>query len=168
VYRDLHFRLSGPVVAHLSEVFADDWQFTTREALRGEEWFPTLPICDGILARGVEAGRDESFERLRWVIIGALNAARRSVRVMTPYFLSDAGIVSALRRVEVDILLPEHSNLAYVHWAAFGQIWQVLERGCRVWLGSGQFDHSKLMIVDEEWTFFGSANLGRAQPAAEL
>ena len=89
--------------------------------------------------------------------------ARRSVRAITPYFLPDAGIVSALnaaalRGVEVDILLPEHSNLAYVHWATFGQIWQVLERGCRVWLSSGQFDHSKLMIVDEEWTFFGSAN----------
>ena len=85
------------------------------------------------------------------------------MRVITPYFLPDAGIVSALnaaalRGVEVDILLPEHSNLAYVHWATFGQIWQVLERGCRVWLSSGQFDHSKLMIVDEEWTLFGSAN----------
>jgi cardiolipin synthase len=162
-FRDLHFRLSGPVVAHLCEVFADDWQFTTREALRGEKWFPTLPLCDGMLARGVEAGPDENFERLRWVIVGALNAARRSVRVITPYFLPDAGIVSALnaaalRGVEVDILLPEHSNLAYLHWATFGQIWQVLERGCRVWLSSGQFDHSKLMIVDEEWTLLGSAN----------
>jgi cardiolipin synthase A/B len=162
-YRDLHFRLSGPVVSHLSEVFADDWQFTTSEALRGEKWFPALPVCDGMLARGVDAGPDENFERLRWVIIGALNAARRSVRVVTPYFLPDAGIVSALnaaalRGVEVDILLPEHSNLAYVHWAMFGQIWQVLERGCRVWLSSGQFDHSKLMIVDEEWAFLGSAN----------
>jgi cardiolipin synthase A/B len=118
-----------------------------------------------MLARGVEAGPDENFERLRWVIIGALNAARRSV--------SDAGIVSALnaaalRSVEVDILLPEHSNLAYVHWATFGQIWQVLERGCHVCLSSGQFDHSKLMIVDEEWTFFWVSQLGRAQPAAEL
>ena len=51
-----------------------------------------------------------------------------------------------------------HSNLAYVHWATFGQLWQVLERGCRVWLSSGQFDHSKLMIVDGEWSLFGSAN----------
>jgi cardiolipin synthase A/B len=38
-FRDLHFRLSGPVVAHLSEVFVDDWQFATREALRGESGF---------------------------------------------------------------------------------------------------------------------------------
>src|SRR5258705_11354990 len=28
-FRDLHFRVRGPVVAHLAEVFADDWQFTT-------------------------------------------------------------------------------------------------------------------------------------------
>ncbi len=65
---------------------------------------------------------------------------------------------SPAQETSVDILLPQHSNLAYVHWATFDQIWQVLARGCRVWLSSGQFDHSKLMIVDEEWTLFGSAN----------
>ena len=162
-FRDLPFRLAGPVVAHLSEVFVDDWQFAANEALRGEKWFPKLSLGDGMIARGIEAGPDESFERLRWVIIGALNAARRSVHVVTPYFLPDGGIVSALnaaamRGVDVDILLPEHSNLAYVHRATFGQIWQVLERGCRVWLSSGQFDHSKLMIVDGEWSLIGSAN----------
>src|SRR5262245_53349196 len=41
-YRDTHFRLRGPVVAHLMEVFVDDWLFTTDEALRGGEWFPQL------------------------------------------------------------------------------------------------------------------------------
>jgi cardiolipin synthase len=103
------------------------------------------------------------FERLRWVILGALNAARRSLRIVTPYFLPDTGIISALntaamRGVEIDILLPEHSNLPYLHWATFGQLWQVLERGCRVWLGSGEFDHSKLMVMDEAWCLLGSAN----------
>jgi phosphatidylserine/phosphatidylglycerophosphate/cardiolipin synthase-like enzyme len=51
---------------------------------------------------------------------------------------------------------------------ALGQLWQVLERGCRVWLSSGQFDHSKLMIVDGEWSLFGLANWGRTEPAAQL
>jgi cardiolipin synthase len=162
-FHDLHFRLSGPIVAQLSEAFVNDWQFTTGEALRGEKWFPKLASSGEILARGIEAGPDESFERLRWVIIGALNAAQRSVCIVTPYFLPDGGIISALnaaamRGVEVDILLPERSNLPYVHWATFGQLWQVLERGCRVWLSSGEFDHSKLMIVDEGWSLFGSAN----------
>ena len=162
-FRDMHFQLTGPIVAHLGETFVDDWQFTTGESLGGERWFPMLPSSGKIFARGIEAGPDESFERLRWVIIGALNAAQRSVCIITPYFLPDSGIVSALnaaamRGVEVDILLPERSNLPYVHWATYGQLWQVLERGCRVWLRPGEFDHSKLMIVDEGWSLIGSAN----------
>lgn len=162
-FRDMHFQLTGPVVAHLSETFVNDWQFTTGEPLRSERWFPVLASSGKMFARGIEAGPDESFERLRWVIIGALNAARRSVCIITPYFLPDTGIISALnaaamRGVEVDILLPERSNLPYVHWATFGQLWQALERGCRVWLSAGEFDHSKLMIVDEAWSLFGSAN----------
>ena len=162
-YRDLHFRLRGPIVAHLMEVFADDWHFATEEALRGEKWFPHLAPAGTILARNIEAGPDESFERLRWAIVGGLNAAQRSVRILTPYFLPDQPLISALdaaalRGVEVDIVLPETSDLPHVHWAVFGQLWQVLERGCRVWLRPGTFDHSKLMVVDGAWTLLGSAN----------
>ena len=75
-YRDTHFRLNGPVVAHLMEVFADDWLFTTDEALRGPEWFPPLAACGDSLARGIEAGPDEAFERLRWAYVGS--AERRA------------------------------------------------------------------------------------------
>ena len=162
-YRDLHFRLRGPVVAHLMEVFADDWHFTTEEALRGEQWFPRLAPAGEILARGIEAGPDESIERVRWAIIGGLTAAQRSVRILTPYFLPDQGLITALdaasmRGVEVDIVIPEKSDLPHVQWAAFGQLWQVLEQGCRVWLRPGAFDHSKLLLVDGAWTLLGSAN----------
>lgn len=161
--RDLHFRVRGPVVAQLMEVFADDWHFTTGEALRGERWFPRLAPAGEILARGIEAGPDESFERARWAIIGGLSAAQRSVRILTPYFLPDQSLITALgaaalRGVEVDIVVPATSDLRHVHWASFGQIWQVLEHGCRVWLRPGPFDHSKLMLVDGAWTLLGSAN----------
>jgi cardiolipin synthase len=36
--------------------------------------------------------------------------------------------------------------------------WQVLERGCRIWLTPPPFDHSKLLLVDDAWAMFGSAN----------
>jgi cardiolipin synthase len=163
-FRDLHFKICGPVTTHLMEVFADDWQFTTGEALRGEKWFPRLnSLSSGGSARGIEAGPDESYDRTRWVIIGALNSARKNVRIATPYFVPDTAIISALnaaalRGVKVDILLPSKSNLPYVHWAMFGQLWQALERGCRVYFTSGPFDHSKLMIVDNAWTLIGSVN----------
>jgi cardiolipin synthase len=162
-YRDTHFRLNGPVVAHLMEVFADDWLFTTDEALRGPEWFPPLAACGDSLARGIEAGPDEAFERLRWAYVGALNAAQRTVRICTPYFLPDGGIISALdaaalRGVDVDIVLPEETDLPHIRWAMIHQLWQVLDRGCRVWMRPGPFDHSKLMVVDGHWTFLGSGN----------
>jgi cardiolipin synthase len=163
VSRDLHFRLRGPVVAQLAEVFADDWQFSTDEALRGAPWFVPLEPAGGVLARCIDDGPDEGGEPLRWSIVGGLNQAQRSVRIMTPYFVPDGSLITALdvaamRGVEVDILLPSESDLPHVHWAAFGQLWQVLERGCRVWCSPGPFDHSKLMVVDGAWTLLGSAN----------
>jgi cardiolipin synthase len=162
-FRDLHFRLRGPVVAQLMEVFAEDWHFTCDEVLQGDLWFPRIFAHGDALARGIEAGPDESFERLRWAILGGLNAARRTVRICTPYFVPDAGLISelnaaALRGVEVDILLPKETDLPHVHWAATHQLWQVLERGCRVWQRPGTFDHTKLMLVDAEWSLFGSVN----------
>jgi len=162
-FRDLHFRLRGPAVAHLAEVFADDWQFATDETLRGEPWFRAAAVEGDMLVRGIEAGPDEAFERARWAIVGGLTAAQRSVRILTPYFIPDGSLISnlnaaALRGVQVDIVLPQSTDLPHVQWAAFGQLWQVLDHGCHVWLNPGPFDHSKLMVVDGAWTFFGSAN----------
>jgi len=162
-YRDLQFRLAGPVVAQLMEVFADDWKFTTDEALRSEAWFCGLKQEGTVLARAIEAGPDESVERVRWAILGGLNAAQRSVRILSPYFIPDQGLISALdaaalRGVEVDIVIPEDTDLPHVHWAMYGQLWQVLDHGCRVWSRPGPFDHSKLMVVDGAWTLLGSAN----------
>lgn len=162
-FRDLHFRLRGPVVAHLAEVFCDDWAFTSGERLGGEKWFPALAPAGTVLARGIESGPDEAFERVRWAMIGALNAAQRSARIVTPYFIPDSTLISslngaALRGVDVDILLPEESDLPHVHWAAFGQLWQVLDHGCHVYLRPGPFDHTKLLVVDGAYVLFGSAN----------
>jgi len=162
-YRDLQFRLRGPVVTHIAEVFCDDWNFATGELLRDACWFPPLAAAGEIQARAIEAGPDENFERLHWAMIGGVNAAQRSVRVLTPYFLPDQVLIAALnaaamRGVEVDIVIPSVSDLPHVQWAVFGQLWQVLGHGCRVWLQRAPFDHSKLLVVDGAWTLLGSAN----------
>jgi cardiolipin synthase len=162
-FRDLHFRLCGPIVQQLAEVFADDWQFATGEALRGAPWFVPCDAAGEVFARCIDDGPDESAEPLRWSLVAGLNQAQRSVRIMTPYFVPDSSLVTALdvaaiRGVEVDIVLPARSDLPHVHWAAWGQLWQVLERGCRVWSSPDPFDHSKLMVVDGAWTLLGSAN----------
>ena len=161
--QDIHFRVQGPVVTQLQEVFADDWLFTTGEALRGGAWFPKTEIAGPVLARGVTDGPDENFEKFLWTLLGALSIARCSIRIMTPYFLPDSVVISALnlaamRGVQVDIILPSQINLPFVLPASRAMWSQVLEHGCRIWLTPPPFDHSKLMVVDGCWVLLGSAN----------
>jgi cardiolipin synthase len=161
--QDLHFRAGGPVVTQLQEAFAADWAFTTGETLEGDLWFPEVQECGNIIARVITDGPDADFETVRWTLLAALAEAQHTVQIITPYFLPDSTLITALnlaslRGVRVDIILPAHSNLRFVDWASRSLWWQVLERGCRIWLTPGPFDHSKLMITDGHWVLFGSAN----------
>ncbi|MGB5157608.1 phospholipase D-like domain-containing protein [Desulfobacterium sp. N47] len=161
--QDIHFRLKGPVVAQLQEVFADDWLFTTGESLRGDLWFPKNESAGQVLARGVVDGPDENFEKFLWTLLGAISIARYSIRIMTPYFLPDPALIfalnlAAMRGVQVDIILPSRINLPFVLCASRAMWSQVLQHGCRIWLTPPPFDHSKLMLVDGCWVLLGSAN----------
>ncbi len=162
---DTHFRLEGPVVAQLIDVFAVDWSFTTGEQLAGERWFPELKPVDGgaSIARAVTSGPDQDLEKIEFMILEAVACARNCVRVMTPYFLPDDRIITGLalaayRGVTVDVVLPEHSNHPTLDWAARAQIGPLLAAGCRVWTHPAPFDHSKLMTVDSTWSLVGSSN----------
>jgi cardiolipin synthase A/B len=160
---DVHFRVQGPVVARLQEVFAKDWAFTTGEALGGQAWFPPQAACGTTLARVVTDGPDDDFEVLRDLLLGAIACAERSVRIVTPYFLPDAVLISSLgiaarRGVDVQVVLPQVSNLRVVKWASTAQLWQIIEPGCRVYLSPPPFDHTKLMTVDDRWLLLGSTN----------
>jgi cardiolipin synthase len=161
--QDLHFRVTGPVVTELQETFANDWAFTTQEILDGEIWFPESKESGNVIARVIPDGPDADFENARWTLLAALAEAQTSVKILTPYFLPDNALITALnlaslRGVRVDIILPARNNLPFVHWASRAMWWQILERGCHVWLTPPPFDHSKLMIVDGHWVLFGSAN----------
>lgn len=160
---DLHFRLEGPVVSHLQDTFRSDWYFATGENLDGDFWFPQLKKAGATVARGIQGGPAENFEKCRWTILGALSHAEKSIRIATPYLIPDLGLITALNLaamsgVRVDIVLPEKNDLALVHWASQAMLWQVLERGCRVWRTPPPFNHSKLMSVDGLWSLFGSSN----------
>ena len=160
---DLHFRIEGPVVAQVQEVFRDDWHFSTRQLLTGPEWFPKLGEAGKVMARGIGDGPDEDFEKCRWTLLGALANAKESVRILTPYFLPDQSLISAINLaavsgVRVDIVLPQVIDLPMVARASMGLLPQLLEYGCRVWIAPAPFHHGKLMLVDGGWTLLGSSN----------
>lgn len=161
--QDMHFKIEGPLVGQLQWAFATDWKFCTKESLMGERWFPPIDEVGDVIGRTLVAGPDRHFEKLRWAVQGALACAEREVYIVTPYFIPDLIIISALnvaamRGVKISIILPEKSNLPYVHWASVAHWWQVLERGCRIFVTPPPFDHSKLFLVDDVWSMIGSAN----------
>ncbi len=162
--RDLHFRVEGPVVTQMQEVFADDWEFASGEKLRDGDYFPLLPPVGDTLVRGIPDGPDEHLDKLRWTLLGAITAARTRIRIVTPYFIPDKTIVSSLslaakRGVDVEIILPELNNLPFVQWASMAHLGPLLAGGCTLHLKPPPFDHCKLVTVDDLWVLVGSANI---------
>ena len=159
---DLHFKVRGPVVADIEQAFLEDWSFATgANHLRAKPL--ELPWAGDLWARVIIDGPNEDFEKLQWMYLGATNAARESVRIMTPYFVPDRELVAslsaaALRGVKVEIVLPEESNLPFVSWATDAMLWQVLEHGVRVYRQPPPFAHSKLFVVDGHYAIVGSGN----------
>lgn len=161
---DCHFKVLGPVVTQLQQVFIEDWHFATQEVLEGPLWFPDQPISGSAWARAVPDGPEETLDRVQTLIFGALSTAQKTIRIQTPYFIPDPVMISAIqvacfRGVQVQILIPKTSDQPWIYWATQSMLWQIISAGCQVSLSQGPFDHSKVFIQDQDWVLLGSSNL---------
>jgi cardiolipin synthase len=161
--QDTHFRVDGPLVCQLADAFAQDWAFAADEDLTGQAWFPDLPEGPGAAARVVDSGPDEDIEKIEFAMLQAVACARRSIAIMTPYFLPDDRLVAALslaamRGVAVDVVIPQKSDHRLVDWAAGANSGPLLADGVRIWRCPPPFRHSKAMTVDGLWCIVGSCN----------
>lgn len=161
---DLHFYIKGAVVADLQGAFLGDWYFVTGEKLKNRIFFPPLEPSGNSLIRSISDGPDKDFRKLEQIIMGGLACARKSVLIMTPYFIPDRSMISALittvlRGVDVRIVLPGLNNLPFVQWATAGLLWELLANGIRVYYQPPPFVHTKLFLADDIWCMVGSANI---------
>jgi cardiolipin synthase len=162
-WRDEFMKLEGPAVAGLQRIFAEDWDFAMKDPLSGKRYFPRLSPAGDSLVQVIDSGPDEEVKRIRETYFAAILAAEKYVRLATPYFVPDSGLLDALRLaryrgVEVDIITlwkPDH----ILPFFAGRYYWeQMLAVGARVWRYKRGMMHSKMLIVDGQWAMMGSAN----------
>jgi len=164
VSKDLHFQVNGPVVGELQHVFVEDWALATGKVLRGDAYSPELSTAGSIYCRGIASGPDQNFETIHWILLAAFASAEKRIRIVTPYFIPTASLLSAmamasLRGVRIELVLPSAVDHPFMRWAADAYLWQLLEHGIRIYRQPPPFVHAKVLIVDDRWVLLGSANL---------
>ncbi len=163
--QDLHFRMRGRIVEDLALSFLRDWG-EDRHAGPANSAAPARaePQEAGAWARLVLSGPNENLDKLNEVLVGALALARRRIWIMTPYFLPGLDLVGALvgarlRGVDVKVVLPSRTNVHLAHWAAQHNLKFILGRNIKVYLQQPPFNHTKLLLIDDNYSLVGSANL---------
>ena len=160
---DMHFKVQGPIVGMLQDVFLKSWYFATKEPIQKVVYYDNQPKGD-MLCRGIPAGPHQQYALLQGMLCAALSAAQHHVRIMTPYFvlgstLRSAIVTAALRGVNVEVILPDKNNLSFVKGAMESMLPSLLTRGVKVYYRQGNFAHTKLFLVDDYCAFVGSSNL---------
>ncbi len=166
---DVHFKVMGPVIDQISQVFIEDWFFATNELIQFPFYDPNTPkksvntSNNSVIARVIQNGPDEYHNRIRWTLVNALVCAQKSVKIMTPYFIPDQTLMTSLhtvslRGVSVEIIIPEHSNIPFIDWVMEANFSKIIEHGIQIYKNTRPFDHSKIVIIDDLWSFIGSTN----------
>ena len=161
-WRDTHVNVSGPVVACLQESFAEDWFWAARK-------LPPLILPQsypegGVLCQFMASGPADPFETCSLFFVEAIHAANHRVWITTPYFVPDEAVFAALRLavlrgVDVRILIPSRPDHKIVYAASSLYAFEAVRAGVRIFRYQPGFVHQKVVLVDDEVSAIGSANM---------
>ncbi|MDQ3910904.1 MAG: phospholipase D-like domain-containing protein [Actinomycetota bacterium] len=162
-WRDTHLRIRGAEVHELENAFIAFWN-----AHRTED----LPFIEPVHERAWNPAailhRNDPFMRIfpvRGMYLEAIDRASSHIYLTHAYFIPDramrAGLLEAAKRgVDVQILLPRHSNHNTADWLAKRHFGTLLRAGVRIF-GYEQMIHSKTATIDGIWSTIGTANIDR-------
>ncbi|AIZ34987.1 MULTISPECIES: cardiolipin synthase [Pseudomonas] len=161
-WRDTHVQVSGPVLACLQESFAEDWYWATRE-------LPPLILPDaypedGVLCQVLATGPADPQETCQLFFVEAIQSATRRIWITSPYFVPDEAVVAALRLavlrgVDVRILIPSRPDHRIVYAASSLFAFEAVRAGVRIFRYQPGFVHQKVILVDDDVSAVGSANM---------
>lgn len=164
LWRDSHIKIEGKAVVGLQISFLIDWYSSRRELLSSKSYFPPLENKGDNLIQLVTSGPVGQFKDIHLGILQAINNAKDSIFIQTPYFVpTDSLLLSiqmaAMRGVDVRLMLPRRSDTTFVQIATMSFLKEMLDAKVSVYFFEAGFLHSKLMVIDDSLTITGSANM---------
>lgn len=166
VWRDTHFRMTGPVVAPYLSLFASTWSSNGRdEDLFTDYAAPpsTRPPGTGTAVQVLHSSVSTRFPAIRDLFVVALLNARERVWVQSPYFVPDEPLLTALcvaaaSGVDVRLMMTGRPDKKVPFYAAQGYLEKAAEAGVRVYQYTAGFMHAKTVTVDSELAIVGTCN----------
>jgi cardiolipin synthase len=163
-WRDTHVRVRGDAAREVDNAFVDFWN-----AHRTEELPRITPNKERDWNPAVRVRRNDPYMRIfpiREMYIEAIDRANSHIYLTHAYFVPDralkAHLIDATKRgVDVQLLVPEHSNHVTVDWLARRHFYDLLKNGVRIFLYRHIMIHSKTATADGIWSTIGSANIDR-------
>jgi cardiolipin synthase A/B len=120
-----------------------------------------------VVAQSVRSSPRNGSSEAYALFLLAIEGARASIRMTTPYFVPDADVAAALRKaagrgVRIEVLVAgEADNVPdrMVRRASQGAYGGALEAGVRIYEYGPALLHAKTLAIDGVWASVGSINL---------
>jgi cardiolipin synthase A/B len=164
-WREMHYRVEGPVVSQMQAVFLDNWIKATGHVLHGADYFPPADALAGTMdAQMFGSSPAGGSESMHLMVLLALTAAQTSIDIENAYFVPDSltteALVAAARRgVRIRIVVPgTYTDARVGRWAAQALYGDLLNAGVEIYEYQPTMIHCKVMVIDRAWTSVGSAN----------
>lgn len=162
VNRELVARVTGPAVAAMEAVVRADWYLET-ERLPDDPL--TIPAPAGAaLAQLLPSGPDYPLEGFETLLVWQLHQARDRVTIVTPYFVPDEDVLSAMRTavargVAIDLVVSAVADQPLVNLAQSSYYDDLLTAGIGIHLFRDFLLHAKTISIDGTLAIVGSSNV---------
>lgn len=164
-WRDTHLKIEGSSVHPLQTRFLLDWnQASNNNIDYSEKYFPAIPKKGDVAIQIVSSGPDADWPTIKNGYLKLLMSAKRYIYIQTPYFIPDSSFLNAvevaiLSGIDVRIMIPNKPDHMFVYWATYSYVGELLKAGAKVYIYEKGFIHAKMIVIDDEASTVGTANI---------